>query len=917
MPVHETPPPPERTTVVDASGTERPWSVHVVAHTHWDREWYHSAERFQARLVALIDALLDGQPDSAAPFLLDGQTIVLADYLAVKPERSGDVARALMSGALETGPWYVLADNLIPSAEAVIRNLEAGRRWLARLNATAPRVAYCPDTFGHPSALPAIAQGFGFVTAIVWRGFGGRSHPAVDTAWWVGPDSSRVLLYHLPPDGYEFGSALPTAPDAVAERWRHVASTMRPRNQTGVSLLLTGADHHARSPHLSQAIAQLQGAAERDGARVERNGLARASDELVQAAIRYEEHGGVLPVVRGELRDSYGYTWTLQGTLATRAHRKRRNAQLERALVRDVEPWTALAWLHAPVTAHFVSADGSLTLAQLPALVAHTWEMLLRTHPHDTLCGCSIDAVAAAVATRQRAVADAALELRDAALACALAHDRVAARDGPVAVSPLTVVRNRGARARGGMAELRVTETLGDVSVGPGSAGAPPVVIPDGHRRPLLGNCTVQPLREHVTHARRESPQHYPDTDLVRVHRLVAWMPVVPAFGVRVIGPTDDALPVTPAPVVVRETPDGVELDNGRLRIMASSQGVSIASGARRLDDVLGLETTVDLGDSYTPSLRGSPELLRLHTVRLGAQGPLRASVLLHWLWRHGREQVRVSTEIILDAGASHVRCDVRGWNARRNHRLQLVWRTDVPVPRVTADAAFGPVVRTSTAAVPDALPFEMPASTMPLHRWLSVHDDDRGVTLISDGLCEGDPGGHRLAVTLVRAIGELSRAELPERPGHAGWPSAIPAAQCQGRFAARVGLLLHGPWTDATLDDVEETAETVLLPLVGESWRDLAGDSRVLAGPTLAGDGLVASAVCLSTSGESLILRATNAASRAGCGVWTLPGNAAWRFRRCRMDGTPMGDWTASRGAIPFDARSREVVTLEVQRDY
>ncbi|MBL0173107.1 MAG: hypothetical protein IPP90_20945 [Gemmatimonadaceae bacterium] len=84
--------------MVDASGTERPWSVHVVAHTHWDREWYHSAERFQARLVALIDALLDGQPDSAAPFLLDGQTIVLADYLAVKPERSGDVARALMSG---------------------------------------------------------------------------------------------------------------------------------------------------------------------------------------------------------------------------------------------------------------------------------------------------------------------------------------------------------------------------------------------------------------------------------------------------------------------------------------------------------------------------------------------------------------------------------------------------------------------------------------------------------------------------------------------------------------------------------------------------------------------------------------------------------------------------------------------------
>src|SRR4051794_29817004 len=32
--------------------------VYVVAHTHWDREWYHPAERFRQRLVALIDELL-------------------------------------------------------------------------------------------------------------------------------------------------------------------------------------------------------------------------------------------------------------------------------------------------------------------------------------------------------------------------------------------------------------------------------------------------------------------------------------------------------------------------------------------------------------------------------------------------------------------------------------------------------------------------------------------------------------------------------------------------------------------------------------------------------------------------------------------------------------------------------------------
>ncbi|MBL0173109.1 MAG: hypothetical protein IPP90_20955 [Gemmatimonadaceae bacterium] len=112
----------------------------------------------------------------------------------------------------------------------------------------------------------------------------------------------------------------------------------------------------------------------------------------------------------------------------------------------------------------------------------------MRTHPHDTLCGCSIDAVAAAVATRQRAVADAALELRDAALACALAHDRVAARRSSRRVTPRPLCET-GARARGGMAELRVTGDAGRCVRGSGqrwrTAGRHPGRAPQA----TAGNC--------------------------------------------------------------------------------------------------------------------------------------------------------------------------------------------------------------------------------------------------------------------------------------------------------------------------------------------------------------------------------------------------------------------------------------------
>ena len=204
----------------------------------------------------------------------------------------------------------------------------------------------------------------------------------------------------------------------------------------------------------------------------------------------------------------------------------------------------------------------------------------------------------------------------------------------------------------------------------------------------------------------------------------------------------------------------------------------------------------------------------------------------------------------------------------------------------------------------------------MPLHRWLCVHDDARGATLLSDGLAEGEAHDGRLAVTLLRAVGELSRHDLPERPGHAGWPCAIPGAQVQGRFSARVGLVLHGPWSDETLGTIEDAADALLLPLVGESWRDLEGASRALDGPRLSGDGLRASAVQVSADGEAVMLRAVNITQEAREGAWTLPAVGAWRWRECRLDGTTLGAWQHTDASIAFDAGARAVVTVEVRRD-
>lgn len=899
---------------------EVPLTVHVVAHTHWDREWYQPAVRFQARLVALVDALLASDADAKAPFLLDGQTVVLEDYLALRPDRREQVVRALAEGALEAGPWYVLADNLIPSGEAIVRNLEAGRRWLARHGATAPRVAYCPDTFGHPAAMPLIAQGFGCEVAIVWRGFGGTQFPAIDTCWWRGADGSRVVLYHLPPDGYEFGSGLPIEREAVRARWRSTAAVLSARNRTGQALLTCGADHHAPQPDLLSRVAGLLRAARAEGAMVQRSGLSGAAESVHQAALA-QDRVEPLPIVTGELRDSYGYTWTLPGTLATRAHQKRGNARAERLLLHDVEPWLALAWLFGDDRSRSVSRDGALSMAQLPTLTQSAWEMLLRTHPHDTLCGCSVDDVARDMSAQQRRVTALGVELREAALSVALRHDRNAARERSVMARPPAVIRNRVAYARGGVAELRLIETLGDVRVGPGSSSTLPPAIPDLLQPPSLGACLTQSGAVSVEHARRESPQHYPDDDLVRVHRVLAWVPEVPALGVRVVS-ADAASPDLPVPVVVVERDARVELSNGRITVVASRDGVAILDGERMLANALSLETMQDAGDSYTPALRGPVDVLALSAIRVGARGPLRASVLLSWHWRSGGERIRVRTELILDAAATYVRCNVRVVNARRNHRLQLICNTDVGEPSIIADAAFGPVRRESInapATYPPGAPVELPPTTMPLHRWLATHDAERGVTMLSDGLAEGEASRGRLAVTLLRAIGELSRHDLSERPGHAGWPNAIPAAQCQGVFGARVGLMMHGTWSDAVLRQVERASDALLMPLIGETWRDLEATRGLLEGPALIGSGLVASAVTVGDDGESLVLRAVNVTEQVQQGAWQLPQIGELENRAVRLDGTPLpaplGTWVNRGHRIEFTAPARGVVTIEVRR--
>src|SRR5690606_2669573 len=139
------------------STTDERRQVHIVPHTHWDREWYASFQTFRLRLVDLLDDLLprmDGDP-AYAHFLLDGQLAVVDDYLAVRPEAEDRLRRLIGSGRIAVGPWYTLPDEFLVGGETLVRNLQLGLRTADRFGGAMP-VGYLPDMFGHVDQMPQI-----------------------------------------------------------------------------------------------------------------------------------------------------------------------------------------------------------------------------------------------------------------------------------------------------------------------------------------------------------------------------------------------------------------------------------------------------------------------------------------------------------------------------------------------------------------------------------------------------------------------------------------------------------------------------------------------------------------------------------------------------------------------------------------
>lgn len=145
-------------------------TAHIISHSHWDREWYMSLEEHKYYLVKLFDDLLaklKEDPDFHS-FHLDGQTIMVDDYLGVRPEREAEVKAYIREGRLIVGPWYILQDAFLTSSEANVRNLLYGMKDTAEWGQDG-YLGYYPDTFGVYGQAPQLLKQANIDTAAFGR----------------------------------------------------------------------------------------------------------------------------------------------------------------------------------------------------------------------------------------------------------------------------------------------------------------------------------------------------------------------------------------------------------------------------------------------------------------------------------------------------------------------------------------------------------------------------------------------------------------------------------------------------------------------------------------------------------------------------------------------------------------------------
>lgn len=759
-------------------------TLHVISHTHWDREWYQTFQQFRLRLVHLIDQLLDilAEDCEFKHFMLDGQTIVLDDYLQMRPEKEAVLRKYVQEGRILIGPWHILPDMFLVSPEAHIRNLLSGARTAGKLGPKMP-VGYIPDPFGHPGQIPQILRGFNIEAACLWRGV---SDLPVEL-WWEAPDGSRVFLAHLR-DSYSNGAYLPTShPEQFTHHLSAAQASLAAHSAVADHLIMLGTDHMEPSRQTSAAIAYAND--HLPGAQVIHSTLPNYIERVVQ---QISAQGTSLPVVQGELR-ACERSPLLPGVLSTRMWIKQRNHRNQMLLEKWAEPFSVFAEHmldeNPPAARSNPGSPASnppKQMRNLAPIIRQAWRLAMENHPHDSICGCSIDQVHDEMKPRFDQTEQIGEEITRQALQ-AIAQAAGTSSEG---VFSAIVLFNPLGSARRDLVEVELN-------------------IPAGIAAYELVDAEQNILA------------HTPQASTVRFVS-----PEIPAFGWCTVWVR--ALPAPGTAPAARVSAGGAAEPPYRIENEYFLVEASLADGTLTVTDkqtravFSGLNRFVDGGDAgdeynYCPPPEDafySPQVVSIRALRERQIPCLEIEYALPVpeqlaVDRNSRSPKLVRCPIIsrvtLAPGVARVDINTEVNNLAKDHRLRVHFPAPIRTGQADYDGHFEVVRRPVGVPVKGAHWVEHPRPEVPQRAFTDVSDESRGLMVANRGLPEvevfaaGQPAHTEIALTLLRCVGWLSRDDLPVRPGHAGPGLATPGGQMLGAWSYDYAIIPHaGHWSHA-----------------------------------------------------------------------------------------------------------------------
>lgn len=365
-------------------------TVHIISHSHWDREWYLPFEQHRMKFVKLMEEAMElfEKDENYRSFHLDSQTVILDDYLEIRPQDRERLERYIKEDRFVVGPWYVLQDEFLTSGEANVRNLLVGMQEAEAFGGLCP-IGYFPDAFGNAGQMPQLLKQAGMKAAVFGRGvkpvgfdnqvLGNDAYAsAYSEMYWESPDGSRLpgILFA---NWYNNGAEIPVEEGAARAYWEEGLARARQFAGTSQLLFMNGCDHQPVQRDLSDAIAMAK--------RLYPDIEFVHSDFPSYIEAVCGEMGEGMTTVKGELtsQETDGL-FTLVNTTSCRVDLKIRNRQCETAFEKGAEPLSVFAYLQG--------------MDYPEDFLRYGWKTLMQNHPHDSICCCSVNPVHEEMAVR-------------------------------------------------------------------------------------------------------------------------------------------------------------------------------------------------------------------------------------------------------------------------------------------------------------------------------------------------------------------------------------------------------------------------------------------------------------------------------------------------------------------------------------